>query len=443
MGMAAVNVAIPSLASDLHADAAKVGWLPTIYLLSNVAFMLPAGKLADNYGRKRFYVAGLALNAFAALMSGMANNIDLILFWRFIQGLAGSMIFGTGIAIVTSVVPAHKRGSALGIVAACVYVGLTMAPAIGGYLTEVISWRAVFYFQVPLVVVLLIVIHFSLKGEWKNDIPDKFDYKGTLLFGAFSIALVYGLSKLPSVLGIFVSILSLIFIAIFILHQSKSAQPLIRVQMFKESRVFSLSLATSFFMYGSNFAIVFLMSLYLQYIKGFTPAHAGKILLLQALAMAIMAPIAGKLSDRFQPRVIATLGCMIVASGFILMNQIDTTTSAMHVGTALVLIGLGFGLFSTPNNSAIMGAVSKNEVGVASASMNLSRTVGNLLGMSIVNLMLHYYLGDRVISQQTSDELMLTVALALKMSLIFVVLATVLSSFRGRREELTASSSSS
>jgi MFS family permease len=203
--------------------------------------------------------------------------------------------------------------------------------------------------------------------------------------------------------------------------------------MFKESRVFSLSLTTSFFMYGSNFAILFLLSLYLQYIKGYGPAYAGQILLMQALLMAIVAPFAGKLADRFEPRVIATLGCAIVGIGFVLLIQLSTTTSASYISFSLALMGLGFGLFSTPNNSAIMGAVNEQEVGVASASMNLSRTIGNLFGMSLVNLMMHYYIGEATFSSENTAQLMSTISLALTMSLSFVIIATVVSAMRGRQ----------
>ena len=178
LGMAAVNVAIPALALDLHANAMKVGWLPTLYILSNVAFILPFGKLADNYGRKRVFVAGLVLNALAAGMCAIATNIDWILFWRFIQGAAGAMIFGTGIAIITSVTPSHKRGAALGTVAACVYIGLTLAPAVGGWLTQWLGWRSVFYFQIPLIMVLLVAIKLKLRGEWKNEKHSSFDWWG-------------------------------------------------------------------------------------------------------------------------------------------------------------------------------------------------------------------------------------------------------------------------
>ena len=433
MGMASVNVAIPSLAEDLQVAAGKVGWLPTIYILSSVAFMLPAVKLADMYGRKRIYTFGLMLNAITALASGMANDIDWLLVWRFLQGLAGAMIFGTGIAIVSSVVPENKRGHALGIVASCVYVGLMLAPAVGGLLTEAFGWRAVFYFQVPLVVTLIVFIKLALEGEWKLEDAGRFDFKGSTLFLLFSACFVYGLSKPTESVGILLLILSFLCLVIFVMHQRKSSKPLIRVQLFLESRVFSLSLTTSFFMYASNFAILFLLSLYLQYIREYSPSEAGYALLIQPLAMAILAPFAGKLADRFEPRIIATLGCSIVAMGFLLLNQISLHTTAVFIGTALLLSGIGFGLFSTPNNSAIMGAVSQQEVGVASASMNLSRTIGNLFGMSLVNLLIHRFIGDVLISSDVKQELMSTVLWTLKISLCFVIIATVFSALRGKR----------
>ena len=159
LGMAAVNVAIPPLAEDLRATAIQVSWMPTLYILSSVAFMLPFGKLADNYGRKKIFVWGFVLNALSAGMCAIATNIEWMLFWRFVQGAAGAMIFGTGIAIITAVTPTHKRGAALGTVAACVYVGLTLAPAIGGYLTQWLGWRSVFYFQLPLIAGLLVFVY--------------------------------------------------------------------------------------------------------------------------------------------------------------------------------------------------------------------------------------------------------------------------------------------
>jgi predicted MFS family arabinose efflux permease len=291
----------------------------------------------------------------------------------------------------------------------------------------------VFYFQIPLVLALLLFIKLKLPGDWKNEEHSRFDWVGSGIFIIFACSLVYGLSMLASAAGIMLLAISAASLAAFIVHQSRDKQPLIRVQMFRESRVFSLSLSTSFLMYGSNFAIIFLLSLYLQYIKGLSPSQAGQILLLQALCMALVAPFAGKLSDKFEPRIIATLGCFIVGCGFMFLINIDMTTSAAYIGGSLALVGLGFGLFSTPNNNAIMSAVKAQEVGVASASMNLSRTIGNLVGMSIVNLMMHHYIGDAKFTPEQNPALMTTVSLALMMSLSFVVVACFLSAARGRQ----------
>lgn len=438
LGMASVNIAIPDLAADLQANAKMVSWLPTLFILSSVMLMLPAGKLADNYGRKRIYAHGLALNAFSSFMCGIGTSIEWVLFWRFVQGAASAMIFGPGVAIITSVTPANKRGAALGIAAACVYIGLTVAPAVGGWLTELWGWRSVFLFQVPIVIALLLLIKIRLSGEWKNAQKSKYDWWGTIIFAVFACTLVYGLSAIESWVGILLLVLSGACLVLFVLHQSRSHRPLIRVQMFRESRVFSLSLTTSLLMYASNFPLVFLMSLYLQYVKGFSPSHAGQIILLQALSMAIMAPLSGKLADRFQARMVATAGCIIVAIGLGVLSMMDANTSAAYIAGSLLLIGVGFGLFSTPNNNAIMGAVKVDEVGVASASMNLARTIGNLLGMSLVNLMVHFYLGDAQFTKEQNPALVLTFELALSMSLAFVIVACFASWLRGKaRNELT------
>ncbi len=433
MGMAAVNVAIPDLAADLQANANKVAWLPTIYLLSNVAFMLPAGKLADMYGRKKVYTLGLIFTALTSILCGFASSIDEVLLWRFLQGIAGAMIFGTGIAIVSSVTPSERRGRALGIVAAFVYVGLTIAPAIGGWLTEHWGWQAVFYFQAPPMLALALFMLLKLPGEWKSSKQERFDIGGTLLFIAFSFALVLGLSQLNSFSGALLMAGAVLSLLAFIMHQRRREHPLIRVQLFKESRIFSLSLTTSFFMYGSNFAVAFLMSLYLQYVKGLSPSHAGQVLLLQAMAMALVAPFAGRLADKFEPRILATLGCIIVGVGFVLLSQINVLTSTFVISAALIAMGAGFGLFSTPNNNAIMGAVDEKEVGVASASMNLSRTIGNLFGMSIVNLIIQSMIGAQALASANAEDIVEALSFAFGLSLLGVIIAAITSSVRGRK----------
>lgn len=434
LSLAAVTVAIPSLAADLQASATKVGWLPTIYILSNVAFLLPAGRLADIYGRKRMYSLGIALTAVSSIMCAVASNIDWLLFWRFWQGIAGAMTFGSGIAIVGSIVPDHKRGKALGIIAACVYLGLTLAPAFGGYVTEWLNWRAVFYIPVPLMLLLLVFIQLFMHGEWKQHQASRFDKKGSFLLAVSVSLFAWGLGEYGSMLGYCLLVLSIACMVGFVVHQSKSSKPLIRVQLIVRNRVFGLSLASSFFMYASNFAILFLLSLYLQYVLRYTPVEAGNLLLVQALGMALMAPIAGALSDRLQPRLVATMGCVVVAVGLYLLNQLNPSASGSYVAMSLAFVGIGFGLFSTPNNNAIMGALDKNDVGVASSAMNLSRTIGNMFGMSVVNMLIAYYFGEQEITYELTGLLELTVSRSLQLALVFVAFAIACSAMRGKQQ---------
>lgn len=432
MGLSAVNVAIPALALDLQASAEQVGWLPTVYILSSVMCFLPASRLADRHGRKRVFVYGLWLNGLATTASSLTDNMDIILILRFVQGIAAAMIFGTGVAIVSSIVPANKRGMALGIVASCVYVGLTLAPVVGGYLTEFLGWRSVFWFQVPLILMLLVFIALKLPGDWKDAQTHAVDWVGTAIFALFSCLFVLGMADLPSWYGILTVIASFAVLWAFVCVQARAKTPLIRVQMFRENRLFSLSLTSSLFMYGSNFALLFLLSVYLQFIHNLTPSQAGNILLFQALSMAIMAPLAGKLADRFASRVVATIGCGIVAVGLFLLNLPFIMAEPWWIGLALLILGIGFGLFSTPNNNSIVSSVSKAEIGVASAAMNLGRTVGNLIGMSIVNTMIHIIIGDIPIEIAPLDNIAKTVEFALMLSLGMVLCACVASGARGR-----------
>lgn len=296
-----------------------------------------------------------------------------------------------------------------------------------------------FVFQVPLVVLLLALIKWRLPGEWKNPRHSSFDWRGTGIFALASTCLVLGLSYLPDPLGIVLLSIALAAMLLFVLQQSRHTEPLIRIQMFRESRVFSMSLSTALLMYASVYPLTFLLSLYLQYIQGFSPAHAGQIILVQALAMAILAPLAGRMSDKVQPRYIATLGCAIVTIGFFALSRLTMDTSVTYISISLVLVGIGFGLFSTPNNNAIMGAVHSSELGVASASMNLARTIGNLLGMSMVNFLVHVFLGDAQFVPEQYPALLHTIEIALNLALGCVVLACVLSALRGKEvKEVTS-----
>jgi EmrB/QacA subfamily drug resistance transporter len=431
LSMSAVNVAIPQMANSLQASAESVALVPTLFLLGSVALMLPFARLADNLGRKRIYVGGLMVNAGASLACWAAGSIEWILPLRFLQGAGSAMAFGTSLAIITSVFPPERRGLPLGLNTAAVYTGLTVAPALGGLVTDLLSWREVFLLPVPPMLLLALVMS-RIGLEWRNEHRARFDWQGALLFAGWACALVYGLKGLPATPNVIALMLSLALMLLFIYHQSRRAEPLIRVQLLVRNRLFGRSLGTSSLMYGAMYPLVFLLSLYLQYLRGFSALHAGQVMLVQTVAMALVAPFAGRLSDRVEPRIIATVGCLLCVAGFLLLTRLGYETSSVYIGATLFLLGFGFALFSSPNNNAVMGAVEPGDLGMASATVNLARVSGNLLGISLVNLLVHLALGDARITPDQYDRLLALITGALSGSALVALLAAALSASRGR-----------
>ncbi len=432
LSMASVTMAIPAMAEALSADAVSVSLLPTLFLLSNVMFMLPAAKVADNIGRKRVFATGVALNACASLLAYWAPTIEWVLALRFAQGAGSAMVFSTSLAIITSVFPASERGLPLGLNTAAVYIGLTVAPALGGLITDTLGWRWVFLLPVPAATLLLTVVAVGLRGEWRHTRRSAFDWSGAAIFACWSVALVVGLKGLPEPAGFIAVALAAGFFTLFIVQQSRHPEPLIRVQMFRENKLFSFSLATSALMYASTYSLAFLLSLYLQYARGLEALEAGQVILVQAMTMAVIAPFAGRLSDRIEPRLLSTAGCLCCSAAFVMLSRVGFDTPVTYIVISQCFMGIGFGLFSTPNNNAVMGAVPSEDVGVASASVNLARVSGNLVGISLVNLLVQQLLGNEVITADKYPALLQTVRLAMMASVTMTLLASVFSLRRGQ-----------
>ena len=275
-------------------------------------------------------------------------------------------------AIVISVFTANNRGVALGITSGALYVGMSCGPIVGGYFTETFGWRSVFLFPIPLALLTITLFIFKIKGEWKSEQPQRLDWFGSLIFSIWSFALFVGVSNIPDPNSFVLLIFGVICFIYFFYQQARSISPLIRFKAIIDNRMFSHSLLASTCAYASNFPLFFLFSLYLQFIHGMSPTEAGKIMLLKAVMMAIFAPFAGRLSDLFEPRIIATAGCLIMACTYAFLQLIDVDTSIYLIGTALILLGIGIGLFTAPNNNAALSSVNQSKLGIASAILNLA-----------------------------------------------------------------------
>jgi EmrB/QacA subfamily drug resistance transporter len=391
--LSAVNVAIPRIAADLHADAMQMSWVPTAYLLTSAALLLPIGKLADMFGRKRLFLIGLTLVTIASMLASLSQSMEMLLACRVLQGIGASMLFGTGVAILTSVIPAERRGAAIGFSVSAVYFGLTFGPLLGGWATHYLSWRSVFLVHVPLALINLFIVATVLRGEWKNEQKQKFDFPGALFYTTSITGLMYGVSRLPDEGGIVLTVAGIAGIAAFMRFERRLESPLFDVHLFFSNRVFTFSFLAALVVYSSTFATSYLLSLYLQYLKGMEPDAAGLVLISQPLVMALCSPLMGRLSDRYEPRWIASAGLVLMATGLGLLGSLSAASPVIHAVVALLIVGLGFAMFSSPNVNAIMGSVDRRHLGSASASVGTARVLGQMFSMGIVTVVFAVLMG--------------------------------------------------
>ncbi len=394
----ATNVALPAIGREMGLDAVALSWVATAYLLSAAVFLVPFGKVADIQGRKRVFVGGLLVYTATSLLCALAPSFPLLLAGRVAQGLGGGMIFGTGVALLTSIIPPGKRGLALGVNVAAVYLGLSLGPPLGGLMTQHLGWRSVFLSNVALGAIAAAMAAWGLVGEWRESPGDRLDVPGAILYGAGLCALMYGLGRLPS--GAAFAGAGIAALAAFVAWERHAAHPLLDLALFAENRVFAFSNLAALINYAATFAVGFLLSLYFQSVRGLSPQAAGGLLTAQPLVMAVVSPFAGRLSDRVDPRLVASSGMGLIAIGLGLLALVGPATPAAFVVVCLLVLGAGFGLFSSPNTNAVMASVEKPSYRVASATLATMRLVGQMLSMGVASLVLAAFAGREAVGPE-------------------------------------------
>lgn len=399
-----VNIALPSIGRTFVMDAIALSWVATAYLLAAAMFLVPFGRLADIYGRKRIFIYGVIAYTVVSLLSAAAPSGTFLILLRGLQGVAGAMIFGTGVAILTSVYPVSERGRVLGINVAAVYVGLSVGPFAGGFLTQHLGWRSVFVANALLGGFIIPLVLWRLRGEWAEARGERFDIPGSILYSISLIVIMYGFSTLPAIQGMWTILLGVSALVAFVLWELRVKNPLLDISLFRHNTVFAFSNMAALINYSATSAVTFLLSIYLQYIKGLNPQTAGFILISQPVVMALFSPLAGRLSDRIEPRVVASLGMTFIVIGLALFAFFGGETSLLMVTINLVLLGFGFALFSSPNTNAVMSAVEKRWYGVAAATLATMRLTGQMLSMGIVMLIIAVTMGRVAITPEYYPE---------------------------------------
>lgn len=391
--VSSVNIALPTIGKEFAVSAVMLSWITTAFLLTSAIFLVPMGRLADIYGRKKIFVAGIIGYGLTSILAIFANSALLLAITRAIQGMAGAMIFSTAIAILTSVFPPGERGRALGFNLAATYIGLSCGPFLGGIMTQQLGWRSIFVFNLLFSSSLIPLIVVKLKQEWAEAKGEKLDWKGSIIYMAGLLGIMYGFSIFPSLTGILLLISGIIIMIIFFNIEKKIPSPVLNLNHFRHNITFIFSSIAAFINYSATFAVGFLLSLYLQYIKGLTPQTAGLILVAQPIAMALFSPIAGRLSDKIEPRIVASIGMFLSACGLIPLIFLSNDTSTLYIVLTLLLIGTGFALFSSPNTNAIMSSVERKFYGLASASVGTMRLTGQAISMGIAMLVFTLVMG--------------------------------------------------
>ena len=389
----AVNIALPSLGKEFLLDAVTLGWIATAYLLSSAALLVPFGRIADIYGRKRIFACGIGIFTFSSLLSGLANSATMLIAWRVLQGIGGAMLAGTAVALLTTVFPANERGKVLGTIVAAAYLGLSLGPVLGGVLTQHLGWRSIFLIGALLGLLVLGVVLWKLKGEWTGAKGERFDFAGSVIYVLGLVALVYGFTLLPAMSGAGLIIGGTIGLLAFTRWETRTRSPVLDISLFINSKAFTFSNLAALINYSATFAVTFLISLYLQYMKGFNPQNAGLILVAMPAVQAIFSPLTGRLSDRIEPRLIASAGMVLNTVGLILFIFLNEETSLKLIIGNLILIGFGFALFVSPNTNAVMSSAPKTAYGVASAMLATMRQVGMVLSMGVAMLVFALYVG--------------------------------------------------
>jgi EmrB/QacA subfamily drug resistance transporter len=381
-----VNIALPKIQEHYNAPLSIIQWVVMSYLLFISSLLVTYGRLGDMYGHKEIYIRGFYIFTAGSLFCGLAPSIIILILARIVQAIGAGMMMAMGPAIITDITPAKERGKYLGFNAISVSVALTTGPVLGGFLTSALGWQSIFYINIP---VGIFGIYFASKVIHQSDAVErqKFDIKGTVLIFTSLISILlplsytenYGLTN-PYIIAAIIG--GLFLMGLFVYVEQRIDSPMMDLTLFK-NRLFSMSNLSALLNYMAQFSVTLLMPFYLQQLRGLSPSQAGLLMIPMPLTTMVIAPISGILSDKVDSRYTGAIGMSILSLGIFLLSRLQYDTPNFFIILSMMTVGLGSGLFQTPNNSAIMGSVPGNRRGIASSILATMRNIGMVLGIAI------------------------------------------------------------
>lgn len=403
----ALNLSAPDIERELGVNAAAVGWVVTVYMLTCAALAVPFGKIADRIERKRILWIGIFIFWLCSAAGIFSRSVIALIFARFGQGIGASMIFSTNIAILVGAFGEEMRGRVLGYSTSSTYAGLSAGPVLGGFLNHNLGWRAIFAAAAVVSAAALYGALKKLPAEKREINKTPMDWRGTGLYAAAVVSLMYGLSSLTlSENAVFAFILGIILMFFFIRTELKQKYPVLDVRMFRKNISYAFSNLAALLNYGATYAVSYLISIYLQVVAGFDSQRAGMILLASPLIMSLLSPVMGRLSDKYSPHIMSSAGMGFCALALVLFAFMPRESGVLRIIGMLSLSGAGFALFTSPNTNAVMASVDKKDYGVASSVLATMRSVGHTVSMAVVMLIMGAFLGNTSFSEADPNTLM-------------------------------------
>lgn len=404
-----VGIALPDISREFHASATELSIVQLSFIFALAILILPIGRFADIHGRKRIFIWGVGLATLTTMAMGFIHSIEALIFFRFLQGAAAAMTNSSSLAILTTIFPPERRGRAMGVVAGAAYFGLAAGPTLGGVVTTNVGWRWLFYLLVPIQILVFVLTLLRLKGEWADAKGEKFGWSHSGVYIVSLSLLILGATQLHSnKLYWLVGLLGCCGFLIFYKMQAKSSNALIDVGLLQENRTFTLSNVATFINYGASFGLMFHFILYLQFVKGLSAQQAGFVMMVTPCFQTFFSPISGRWADRYPAQKVATSGMTICAVGILGTLLLTKTTSYPVIIAIMTLLGIGFGIFASPNSKVVMGCVEPRHYGTAASVLSTMRT-GGILSSSVINTaIISLFMGDAPITSQNYPQYLLS-----------------------------------
>ena len=430
----AVNIIVPTIAAEFHMSNIVQNWVSIIFFLVMAMMSIPAGQITGKFGLKKVTLITSFLFIVISILNVLVISSEQFLICRMLLGFILAFINVTSMAMVVSAFSDDERGKALGINITGVYVGLSLSPVLGGVLNYQLGWRSVILFAVPFLIAIIILL-LRIDDEWITFKNVSLDIKGYVSYAIGIGLLIYGFTILNQPIGILLTVLGIITLIIFALIELREKHPSFDIRFFKNHKFLSANLA-SLCAYLATFAVTTILNFHLQYIKGFDSQTAGIILLVAPICQVILSPIAGRLADKYVPQILAAFGMLLGTISLLLFSSLNFETSLEFIVISMIIYGVGFGLFSPPNTSVIMGSVPPKDTSVASASVSTVRTVGQAMSMGILTLVFAFVMGDVPIVKEYYPLLISSCQITCLISMVLCIFSVFASlvGFKSKKE---------